>query len=252
MDLKKINKDVLIELIKKSDESQMNVGLQAAITSLTKSIDTLQENLANYKKEQIETSETVISLVVANRKLEDRVLSLEGTVNAFEQRSRINNVEIVGLTGKTDEENEGQAIELFKNLGVKVDPMQIEACHAVQTRRKDKRSLVICAFTNRKLKEQILAKRKDLSKQNAAYPVDKKIFVSEHLSPVNKRIFISCLARKKLPDGRPGSDNPARIYKYVWTKKGVTLLRINDGDKVIRVDSVQKVVELGIELATFA
>ena len=43
--------------------------------------------------------------------------------------------------------------------------------------------------------------------------------------------------------------DPNRIYKYVWTKNSVTLIRRDDTSEVIRVVNVMQLEELGITVS---
>ena len=67
------------------------------------------------------------------------------------------------------------------------------------------------------------------------------IYISEHLAPYNKLIFNKCLSVKVKKD----VVDENRIYKYVWTKKGTTYLRLDDISNVLRVDNVETLQNIG-------
>lgn len=248
-DWKNVRKQQIIDLIVNSPVESGNVGdLHVAVVNLTKTVTDLRKDLSDYHDEQVKISTTIVSLTSQNRLLEDKVKNLEYKVAEFEQRSRIKNVEIIGLTGTSDEENETQALELFASMGVPMDAMDIEACHVVPTRRRDKRAPVIVAFANRKWKDRVLAKKRELFKKNKDTQAADRVYVNEHLSPRNKRIYQSCMSVKT----KVGCDEPQRVYKYVWTKQGTTFLRKDvEGAKAIRVESIEKAIELGINIIDY-
>lgn len=248
-DWKNVRKQQIIDLIANSPQEPDNSNdLRAAVEKLTKTVNDLRTDLSSYHDEQVKISTTIVSLTSQNRLLVDQVNILEHKVAEFEQRSRIKNVEIIGLTGKTDDENESQALELFESMGVPMDAMDIEACHVVPTRRRDKRAPVIVAFANRKWKGRVLAKKRELFQKNKDVPAADRVYVNEHLSPVNKRIYQSCLSVKT----KQGCNEPQRVYKYVWTKQGTTFLRKEaEGAKAIRVESIAKATELGITVIDY-
>ena len=93
----------------------------------------------------------------------ERLRILENKSRDFEQRSRSDNVEIVGISGNDAQEDEKLAIDLFAKIGVNISPENISACHKVPTRRNDNRQPVIVKFTSRKFKENVLNSRKLLS-----------------------------------------------------------------------------------------
>ena len=245
-DLKNINKQKIIEIIRNSPAPpEVSTDLSSDIKSLTAAIAALQKDLATFKADQKATSATVVDLNAKCVLLEERYRVLENKMLDLEQRSRVLNVGVVGINGKSDDENEDQALSLFEEMGVPMTAMDIEACHVVPTRRRDKRAPVIVAFTNRKWKERVLAKKKELFAINRDREPSDRRYVNEHLSPHNKRIYLSCLSVKCKND----NNDPQRVYKYVWTKKGVTFLRKDEeGARAIRVDSIDKAIELGITI----
>ena len=75
--------------------------------------------------------------------------------------------------------------------------------------------------------------------------ISSSLLREQTLSSHNKRIYLSCLSVKCKND----NNDPQRVYKYVWTNKGVTFLRKDEeGARAIRVDSIDKAIELGITI----
>ena len=210
---KKVKKDQLENII-------LNiVPVGKEIIELRKSIDSLREDILSYRKEQVESSKIVTELVVANVRLEDNNKKLTQEVRDLQQYTRRNNIEIVGLQeGQNSAEDEKNALKLFKKIGVEVKDTDIEACHRIPTKRKDKVHPVIVRFVSRKVRDRVHFARQKLKS------LDSKIFINDHLSPFNRYLFNLGLMRKKELN-----------YRYIWTRNGVLFMRQMDGSDAIKI-----------------
>ena len=98
----------------------------------------------------------------------------------------------------------------------------IDISHVVPSRRNDGKRVVICKFISRKKKNSILSAKKakrDLKLDNNL------IFINEHLSGENRKLFAMASERKKLLD-----------HKYLWTKNnGSIYMRKDDGSPPIYI-----------------
>ena len=243
----KVSKQELFDLvINAPEESEAVRDLATAVASLNTIISTFNDELESIKNEQKETSKTVIEIVVENRILKDRLCRLESKARFDEQRSRIDNIEIIGVNGKDSDEDERIAIDIFSKIGVVIEPNQISACHKVPTRRSDGRKPLIIKFTSRKYKQVVLNARKKLAETVNEGKADKdRVYISEQLAPFNKLIFHKCLQLKT----KKNNSEEHRIFKYVWTKNGTTFMRRTDDSDVVRVVSVESLQNLGINVS---
>ena len=90
---------------------------------------------------------------------------------------------------------------------------EIEALHEVPSRRKDGKRLVIVHFKSRSRRDNILSVCKEkLRDHNKSVEEAKRVYVNEHLSPENRKLF--ALATKKKYELQ---------YKFVWSKNGTVL-----------------------------
>ena len=98
---------------------------------------------------------------------------LENGVHDLQKYSRRNNLGISGLEEcKDSNEAEAKLIEFFQDLGVAIDTDDIEACHRVPTKRKDRKKPLIVRFVNRRKRDKVFAARKQMKRRN--------VFVNEH------------------------------------------------------------------------
>ena len=107
---------------------------------------------------------------------------------------------------------------LNEQVGENVRHDEMETLHGVPLKRKDKKRIVIVHFKSRARRDEILSSCKSkLGDLNKDLDPDNRIYVNEHLSPENKRLF-AMATKKKYELG----------YKYIWSKNGVTFLKKDD------------------------
>lgn len=170
-----------------------------------------------------------------NRKLrkdaerrDKEINNLQMKVELLEQRSRINNLEIVNLP-VTPNEN---PVEIVKSLaqcvGVEIRDEDIQAVHRVPRYDKKGKNMVV-QFCSRWKKNIILQACADFRKRNnnkiTAKDInnslpDQAVYVSEHLTPKNK-----ILLRKTKQRIRDIG------WKYSWTRDGAIYVRKDEQDR---------------------
>ena len=224
-DRNKFKKDQLIQLILHVESPDI-ADLSVAIKGLT-------ELLADFQKQQQEDSRTIVAMKVdievlrdENRKLRHE---MSACLNNLEQRARINNVEIVGLRAPTLMETDTNVALNFLNetLEAGVVPEEIEALHPVPSKRQDKKRIFVIHFKFRARRDGILSLAKEkLKNYKKDLPAAERVYVNEHLSPGNKRLF--ALATKKKHELN---------YKFVWSRGGVVFMRKNEGSLSIKITS---------------
>ena len=183
--------------------------------------DLAQECKANSTK--------IVELTVNNFKLAKEIDGLhkelkecKDTLNNTEQYLRVNNVEIVGLP--LVDSDEKTAVDLFNNiLDVSILPEDIDICHRVPSKRKDKKSVMVCKFLSRKSKIAVLGAKEKLRDHNKNLKKEKKIFLYEHLSPSNRELYIKAAK--------------VRFEKDLWTRNGVPFLRKDDTSPSFKIIS---------------
>ena len=193
-DRKKIKKEQLMQMLLDDEIPQM-ADLTTAIKELTKLVE-------NFRKAQEEDSLVIVKMKTEVELLKDenRTLrrDLTSRINDLEQRSRINNIQIVGLRKPTLMETDAVISVNFLNetVNAEVEMGEIEALHEVPSRRKDGKRIVIVHFKSRAKRDKILADSKQaLREYNKNLEADKRVYINEHLSPGNKKLF--AMATKK-------------------------------------------------------
>ena len=114
------------------------------------------KRLAEVSKPQKVISGDLVEFAAENARLKDQVqrlhgpnMYLENGLHDLQQFSRRNNLEISGLEECKDSgEEEAKPLEFFHELGVTIEAGDIEACHRIPTKRKDKKKPLIVRFVN--------------------------------------------------------------------------------------------------------
>ena len=113
---------------------------------------------------------------------------------------RVNNLEVVGVP---EAENPGDPIEntlvqIFNSLpGLHDSPItadDIGICHPIPSERRDNKIVAVCKFVSRKTKHRILEVKKDCRDLKFR---NNTIYINEHLSPFNRRLFAHPSTKKR-------------------------------------------------------
>ena len=213
---------------------------EADLTSLNDSIKTLTLMIKNFQTEIVENSNKIITLQTEKTLMQYNIKILTAEIedlnvcmNESEQRSRVNNIEIVGLRmPKETETDESLLIDFSKDiLGLTFVADHFQAVHEVPTKRKDQKRVVIAAFVNRKMKKLILDEKEKLREFNKNN--EHKIYVNEQLSPINRKIFNLALKRKWESN-----------YKFIWARGGKTYVRKDEKSVPICIRSEKDITKI--------
>ncbi|KAJ8719996.1 hypothetical protein PYW07_012039 [Mythimna separata] len=212
------------------------------IRKLETSVQFLSDEFDQIKNELQEYKSTNQRILKENELLKHSVSDLSIRVNLLEQNTRQQNIEINGVPENKSE----NLINTVMQLGKAVSSAIKENCiiSAVRVRKLDPQSTspraIIVKTNSASTRDEILASVMNYNKKHPDNKLNshilgyggakKPVYVSEHLSPLNKQIHAA--ARKA-----------ARIkeYKYVWVRDGRILVRKNDGIQAKQVRSLEAV-----------
>lgn len=127
-------------------------------------------------------------------KLENKVISLESSINHVEQYGRRNNIVISGIPDDIiDDDLENTVSKIMKDVDVQIESKDIEACHRIgKTDQRTGSKKTIVRFVNRKYCKKALLNRKNfrLIDTEAKYNFSRnnKIFINENLTKANETI----------------------------------------------------------------
>ena len=241
-DRNKIRSERLIELILQF--ADMNENKADEFLQLVNRVSTLEQQYEYIKTESLSNAANIIhirSQNVNNEQIDtntEKIKAIELEISGMnkhllgiEQYLRVNNIEIVGMPEpsvvndelESHEEVLLKVLNSLKDLDYTLTKEDIDISHPIPTRRKDGKRVSVCKFISRKTRYDILEAKK-LSKIFKFEGND--VFINEHLSPENRRLFALASTKRKLLN-----------YKHLWTNNGITYMRKTDGAEILVIDS---------------
>lgn len=230
------NLDDLVEILFEKLKSKMQSSepaegaVQAELAELVSSVEMLNGIVEQTKAENAR-------LVEANKALQARNEGLSKRVSELEQYSRLNNVELRGIPCTQGEQCDEIVKKVGSTIGCSVADSDIDVAHRVPTKSPQNQNIII-RFCSRAKKQDFIAKArkaklntKDLGFAGAQnYPV----FVNEHLTPDNKRLFAKALALKK-----------EKGWQFLWTSNCHIKARQTENGRVFRIASDRDLAVFG-------
>ena len=166
----------------------------------------------------------------------------EEKLDNLEQYGRRQNLEIIGIPQRVDEDTNSIVIEVPKMMGVKVLPEQISTSYRMAVNPKKNSDQIanppiIARFTNRDVKNQIYANRKlarSIDLRNFSISGTENIYVNENLTVMRKRLFWQTKQKAK-----------EKGFKFFWTMNGNIFVRKSDDTNIIAIkcDQGLKLIE---------
>ena len=146
-------------------------------------------------------------------------------VDELEQYGRRQNLEIVEVPEKEDENTNAIVLEVAKMLDVDIMSSHISTSHRLPKKKASSRnnsgsSPIIVRFTSRDIRNQIYANRKKarfVDLKNFSVSDTKNIFVNENLTPTRKQLFWKTKQEVK-----------NNSWKYIWTHNGNVFVKKDD------------------------
>lgn len=173
------------------------------------------------------------------------VADLSDQLRFKEQQERINNLEIAGIPSIKGENLTNIIHNIARKINFAITTTDIDFIHRVRRFNSNKSNVgtgesaannatsipnIIVKFTQRKRKNDMLAAvrvRRGLTTADAGLDGPAKpIFISDHLTPLNKQLYKRARLLAKEYD-----------YKYVWLSGCKILLRKSDTSKIMCVSS---------------
>ena len=165
--------------------------------------------------------------------ISSKVDSVGNAIDQVQDYSYQYNIKIVGLPERSNIESatfktSSLCVNLFKSIGADVNIGDIDIAHRVPSRNQDGRPRpIICKFARRIVKNNVVNRRKDISKDNSSA----RIF--DHLTPKQQHILFKS---KKFEE--------QNSYQYCWTKNSSVYLRKSSFSRAIVLEPRARVVLL--------
>lgn len=208
---------------------------------LSRDVDTLRNEVAEMRKslemfnslyEQMKKDQE--ALTSDNKALKKENENLAKRLAESEQYSRINNIEIKGIPCTQGEDCNTILQKIGDKIGCPVTPADIDVIHRVPA-KKDKN--IIARFCLRTKKADFISKARKarLTTSDLGFPQTQhaQVFINEHLTPENKRLFAQALALKK-----------EKNWKFLWTDGGRIKARETEDSRVCVIGSARDLFKI--------
>jgi len=165
---------------------------------------------------------------VLEKKVQEKdaiIVDLTVRLAKVEQYSRRAQLEIREVTEQKNENVEEIVIKVASELGVKLQPSDIEAAHRLPA-KEGRTKPIIVQFSSRKTRDQVFGKRRtaDITNNDINGLGTQKIFIGESLSPY----FRDLLIKAKQAGLRAN-------WAWVWFSRGSVLAKKTDKGKTVPI-----------------
>ena len=176
---------------------KMESNILEQISSLKVDVRSMKDEFLNMKDVIFKRLQDENALLRSRcSKLEDKVVSLESSVNQVEQYGRRNNIVISGIPDDVaDDHLEDAVTSIMEDIDVIVQNDDTEACHRIEKsdqKSSSKKTIVINHCYNHKYCKKALVNRKNLININREmkynFSRNNKIFINKNLTHANESI----------------------------------------------------------------
>lgn len=231
---------LVISMLKeaKTDRKRMEDEMKKSFEFVHETFKEHQETLKKQDEKLTSYLEKMERLTEENLLLKRIVSDLEARLDECEQYSRSNTIEIFGLPEEKPEDVYTVVEKVCGALDVAVTRNDIDVCHRLKKRQGcNEPAGVIVKFVRREIKQKLLEKRRikrNLSTESLGYrgPAE-PVYINESLSPTKRKLLAAARAAK----------NETKFI-YLWIRNGQILMRKNQGDSVIVIQSMDSVTGL--------
>lgn len=171
--------------------------------------------------EAINTKDKVINT------LQDELVEAKNKLTKLEQHSIRKNVCITGIEELPGENPQRLVENLARSMDVHVSPDDVEAVHRIGVPSHGKNRTILLKFNTFKKREEFFNAKKMLRRPDRG----SRIFVNEHLTSTNSRLFFE--ARKLKKNGK---------LFATWVKSGKIMIKIAETGRVIHIQSIEEIL----------
>ncbi len=216
------NVEEILTRLKNLDEELRTV--KEIVTETREIVDPLILRIDSLETKYMELSEDMSELREENRMLKNQIETME-------QYSRKNNVIIQGIPQTQGEDVRKIVKTLGEKLEIKINESEVAAAHRLPVKRDTDTPPIIVKFLNHEIKPDMIAasKKKRLSSNHLGYSMYSRIFCDEHLTQLNKQIFLE--AKKLQREG---------LVKFVWTNNNIVRIRRDENSPKITINSIEQ------------
>lgn len=215
------------------------------LRDLKDSVSFISDEFERLKSEITATKELNHQLKADNDKLRLKVDDLSTRLSLVEQFTRQENLEINGLPEHASENLLSVVVQLGKAVSSTVkenDIVTVTRVRKLDSNSNRPRSIIV-KVSNKKIRDEVLASVSKFNRENVNDKLNSRhlgygggkspVFVSEHLSPLNK--IIHAETRKAAKE---------KGYKFVWVRDGRILVRRDEKCQAVQMKCLESIKQL--------
>lgn len=213
----------------RADIEEMKSSMSFISNGLDEANKRLEASLTENKQLKKENEALRLQVVAIERDL----ATCQADLVKSEQYSRNRNLEIKNVKERPDESLSDILSKIGKEIDEPISVTDVDACHRVSTKDKNKRNIVV-QFVRRDKRDKVLekARKKRLTNEKLGLPTesssgsstDQPIYINEHLCQYMKRLLGMAVTRKREVG-----------WKFVWVKNGNIFARRDEKSQVATI-----------------
>ena len=221
-------------------ESRRSDGRQEKIEA-TKTLEFLSDEYDDLKQFQRAARQELDRLSNELSGLTKKVYEMSDAIDEFQKYSYQFNVKLVGVPATKPRESSmdtsALCVSLFNAMGLSVTLQDIDLAHRVSTRNAATGPLpIVCKFTRRLVKENVMAARSQLRQIDPAsihgLPEGSSLAnanMFDHLTPKAHQLYADCKRFKERHN-----------FAFCWVKNSVIFLRKSENSRPVKVTSAEQ------------
>lgn len=233
-ELKKVQEDL------KSNQTGGHVASATDNPDVPKSLDFLSKEYDDLIKFRDRAWEKISALEKLLKELSTDVSKVSTAIDQVQEYSYSYNVKLVGVPELGPHENAFDTSQLclriFNGIGVEVKPYDIDISHRITPRHatEGRPKPIICKFTRRITREQVMVSRKEVSKISPT-----SIGLPENVSMEHAGILDHLTPRLQGLLSEAKKFKERFNYAFCWAKNSKVWLRKNEGSRPIAIKSTR-------------
>jgi len=199
------------------------------------------DSLSAFRKE---AKEQLQSLTKKLNSLAEQVGEIAEAIDAIDRYSYQYNVKIVGIpevnSPETALETSSLCVKLFEAMGVEISLQDIDIAHRISTRSATSGPPpIICKFTRRLVKEQVMNRRREVS---AVSPSSLGLSIEVSLSQAAVYDHLTPKIQKLLIDAKKFQEQ--HLYSFCWVKNCSVFLRKSATSRPVKIRNLTELQRL--------
>lgn len=207
--------------------SQSSDG-EPGLVELNTKMDLLLSRHEDTRSEVGQLKSLILNLTEELKRKEEKIQDLTHQISLIDQYSRNRNLEICNIPRTKDENLQNIVHKLASKLDIPIQESDIDVVHRLPT-KPNKIEPIIVQFTNRRVRDSLLSKRKIVTSEELIGSGTGKVYVNQNLN----KYFRDLRYKAKQEAAKYG-------FRYVWFKANKILVKKNETANTVLTIQTEK------------